>query len=45
MKEDTEMRRMEGIRYRINLDSAEIKNSFAGGDIPPDRVDSEVDTT
>ena len=34
-----------GIRYLINLDSAEIQQNFAGGVAPPDKVESEVDTT
>lgn len=29
----------------INLDSAEIQQNFAGGVAPPDKVESEVDTT
>ena len=33
------------IRYLINLDSAEIQQNFAGGVAPPDKVESEVDTT
>lgn len=28
-----------------NLDSAEIQQNFAGGVAPPDKVESEVDTT
>ena len=39
------MKTFEGIRYLINLDSAEIKQNFAGGVTPPDKVESEVDTT
>ena len=39
------MRTLEGIRYLINLDSAEIQQNFAGGVAPPDKVESEVDTT
>ena len=39
------MRTLEGIRYLINLDSAEIQQNFAGGFAPPDKVESEVDTT
>ena len=38
------MRTLEGIRYLINLDSAEIQQNFAGG-VAPDKVESEVDTT
>ena len=38
------MRTLEGIRYLINLDSAEIQQNFAGGVAPPDKVESEVDT-
>ena len=38
------MRTLEGIRYLINLDSAEIQQNFAGV-APPDKVESEVDTT
>ena len=44
-KEDRRMRTLEGIRYLINLDSAEIQQNFAGGVAPPDKVESEVDTT
>lgn len=29
------MRTLEGIRYLINLDSAEIQQNFAGGVAPP----------
>ena len=29
--EDRRMRTLEGIRYLINLDSAEIQQNFAGG--------------
>lgn len=36
------MRTLEGIRYLINLDSAEIQQNFAGGVAPPDKVESEV---
>ena len=43
--EDRRMRTLEGIRYLINLDSAEIQQNFAGGVAPPDKVESEVDTT
>ena len=43
--EDRRMRILEGIRYLINLDSAEIQQNFAGGVAPPDKVESEVDTT
>ncbi len=39
------MRTLEGIRYLINLDSAEIQQNFAGGVAPLDKVESEVDTT
>ena len=39
------MRILEGIRYLINLDSAEIQQNFAAGVAPPDKVESEVDTT
>lgn len=39
------MRTLEGIRYLINLDSAEIQQNFAGGVAPPDKIESEVDTT
>ena len=39
------MKTFEGIRYLINLDSAEIKQNSAGGVAPPDKVESEVDTT
>lgn len=39
------MRILEGIRYLINLDSAEIQQNFAGGVALPDKVESEVDTT
>lgn len=39
------MKTLEGIRYLINLDSAEIQQNFAGGVVPPDKVESEVDTT
>lgn len=39
------MRIFEGIRYLIDLDSAEIQQNFAGGVAPPDNVESEVDTT
>lgn len=39
------MRSIEGIRYHIIMDSAEIKPSLEGGDKPPDKTDSEVDTT
>lgn len=42
---DRRMRTLEGIRYLINLDSAEIQQNFAGGVAPPDKVESEVDTT
>ena len=45
IKEDRRMRTLEGIRYLINLDSAEIQQNFAGGVAPPDKVESEVDTT
>lgn len=38
------MRTLEGIRYLINLDSAEIQQNFAG-EYTPDKVESEVDTT
>ena len=39
------MRRFEGIRYLIILDSAEIKLNFAGRSHSPDKVESEMDTT
>lgn len=39
------MKTLEGIRYLINLDSAEIQQNFAGGVAPSDKVESEVDTT
>ena len=39
------MRTLEGMRYLINLDSAEIQQSFDGGVALPDKVESEVDTT
>lgn len=39
------MRTLEGIRYLINLDSAEIQQNFAGRSHSPDKVESEVDTT
>ena len=39
------MRTLEGIRYLINLDSAEIQQKLAGGVALPDKVESEVDTT
>ena len=39
--EDRRMRTLEGIRYLINLDSAEIQQNFAGGVAPPDKVESE----
>ena len=39
------MRTLEGIRYLINLDSAEIQQNFAGGVAPSDKVESEVDIT
>lgn len=35
------MRTLEGIRYLINLDSAEIQQNFAGGVAPPDKVESK----
>ena len=43
--EDRRMRTLEGIRYLINLDSAEIQQNFAGGVAPSDKVEPEVDTT
>ena len=36
------MRTLEGIRYLINLDSAEIQQNFAGGVAPPDIADTLV---
>lgn len=39
------MKTLEGIRYLINLDSAEIQQNLAGGVAQPDKVESEVDTT
>ena len=39
------MKTFEGIRYLIKLDSAEIQQNIAGGVAPPDKVESEVDTT
>ena len=39
------MRILEGIRYLIFLVSAELLLNFAGGVAPPDKVESEVDTT
>ena len=39
------MRTLEGIRYLIYLESAVIHQNFAGGVAPPDKVESEVDTT
>ena len=39
------MRTLEGIRYLISLNSAEIRQNVAGEVAPPDKVESEVDTT
>ena len=39
------MRIIEGIRYLIKLDSAEIKSNLAGAALFPDKVELEVDTT
>ncbi len=39
------MKNIEGIRYLNIWDSAEIKYYFAAGDSPPDKGNSEVDTT
>ncbi len=39
------MRRFEGIRYLLKLDSAEIKLNLTGAVILPSEVELEVDTT
>lgn len=39
------MRRFEGIRYLMNLDSAEIKWNLTGATILSGEVELEVDTT
>lgn len=39
------MKTLEGIRYLIYLDSAEIKLNLVGWSVPPGKAEPEVDTT